>query len=60
MVKKYGLIYMNCHKCIHLYYDYRVTENDKTFLYKCMLNGKNELNTKKLKCDENDYKTIHC
>ena len=51
---------MDCHKCIHLYYDFRVTENDKTFLYKCMLTGKNELNTKSLKCDGNDYKTIHC
>lgn len=49
MVKKYGLIYMNCHKCSCFYYDYKATKTDKTFLYKCMKTGKNGLTTKDLK-----------
>lgn len=50
MVKKCELIYMNCHKCNSLCYDYKVTKNDKTFLYRCLDTGELNINTKDFNC----------
>ena len=41
---------MDCHKCNSLCYDYKITKNDKTFLYRCLDTGELNINTKDFNC----------